>query len=75
MNELFTIDELSELLKIPKNWIYSRTRIKDENSIPCIRIGKYVRFIAADVIEWLKQQSHIVPTIVSFKFTLNNIDT
>lgn len=56
MKEFLTINELSELLKIPKSWIYSRTRIKDKNSIPCIRIGKYVRFNAADVIEWLNQQ-------------------
>lgn len=56
MKEFLTVNELSELLKIPKSWIYSRTRIKDKNSIPCIRIGKYVRFDESEVLEWLKEQ-------------------
>ena len=56
MKELLTINELADLLKIPVSWIYSRTRIKSEESIPCVRIGKYVRFDECEVLEWLKSQ-------------------
>ena len=56
MKELLTINELADLLKIPVSWIYSRTRIKSEESIPCVRIGKYARFDECEELEWLKRQ-------------------
>lgn len=56
MKKLLTIKELADLLKIPVSWIYSRTRIKSEDSIPCVRIGKYVRFVEEEVIEWINNQ-------------------
>ena len=42
--ELLTVDELAEHLKVPKSWIYSRTREKGPDSIPRIQAGKYIRF-------------------------------
>ena len=46
--ELFTVEELAERLKVPKSWIYERTRL---NAIPFRRLGKYVRFSEKDIQE------------------------
>jgi len=43
---LFTVEEAADTLKLPKSWLYERTR---KNAIPFRRIGKYVRFTAEDV--------------------------
>lgn len=50
--ELLTVDELADALKVPKSWIYDKTR-KDE--IPRIKVGKYLRFRLIEVIEHLKE--------------------
>jgi excisionase family DNA binding protein len=52
--ELLTVTELSNKLKVPVSWLYSRTRERGEGTIPKIRVGKYVRFDEAAVLEWLK---------------------
>jgi len=55
MNEnLLTIDELAEKLKVAKSWLYSRTREKEPGAIPRIKVGKYIRFVESDVMDWLK---------------------
>ena len=57
MNQtLITIDELSSKLKVPKSWVYSRTREIGPGSIPTIRVGKYLRFVESEVMEWLKER-------------------
>ena len=48
--ELLTIDEVAALLKVPKSWIYERTRRK---AIPHIKLGKYLRFQADVLARWL----------------------
>lgn len=54
-NEVLTIDELAEALKIKKTWLYRATMKKDESSIPRIKLGKHLRFIEEDVRVWMKQ--------------------
>ncbi len=54
---LFTVDELAESLKVPKSWLYSRTRETGLGAIPRIKVGKYVRFELDKVMEWLKSQN------------------
>ena len=52
-----TVDELAENLKVPKSWLYSRTRETGPGTIPRIRVGKYIRFEKDKVMDWLKEQS------------------
>ncbi|MFC1890847.1 helix-turn-helix domain-containing protein [Thermodesulfobacteriota bacterium] len=54
---LLTIDDLAKILKVPKSWIYSRTRETGPESIPRTRVGKYLRFNIKEVMEWLKKQN------------------
>ena len=51
---LLSVDQLAENLNVPKSWVYSRTRETGPDAMPKIRVGKYRRFVLADVLAWLK---------------------
>ncbi len=53
---LKTIDEMEDRLKVKKSWLYGKTRLKGKGRIPCLRVGKYIRFFENEVIDWLKNQ-------------------
>jgi excisionase family DNA binding protein len=57
MERLLTVDELSEHLRVPKSWVYHRTRQRGPNSIPMVRCSKYCRFNLEDVMAWLEKQN------------------
>jgi len=44
--KLYDPDEAAEILRVPKRWLYERTAA---GSIPCQRLGKYIRFTDADI--------------------------
>lgn len=52
-----TIDEMAKLLKVHNSWLYSRTRMTGPESIPKVKVGKYIRFIKDDVMAWIKKQN------------------
>jgi len=54
--KLLTIQELSDLLSVPKSWIYDRTRMSESNGFPVLRVGKYLRFHLGKVMSWLENQ-------------------
>ncbi len=54
--ELLTLQEMAQRLKVPNSWVYSRTRIKG-NDFPVVRVGKYCRFNPDAVLDWLNRQS------------------
>lgn len=56
--ELLTIKEMAARLKVPPSWLYARTRIKDSD-FPVIRVGKYCRFEAGAVMDWIEKQSQM----------------
>ena len=54
--ELVTIQEMAELLKVKQSWLYSRTMHTGANSIPRVKIGKYLRFNPGAVMQWIETQ-------------------
>jgi len=54
---ILTPEEVAELLKVPPTWVYEKTRQRCQNPIPCLRIGRYIRFRLSAVEAWLGQQS------------------
>ena len=50
-DELLTLDEVAAFLKVPKSWIYERTRRK---LIPHVKLGKYLRFSRAALSTWVR---------------------
>lgn len=53
---LQTVEEMADRLRVPKSWLYQWTRRKDEDAIPCVRVGKYIRFREHEVMEWLEKK-------------------
>lgn len=47
---LLKVEELAAFLAVPKSWVYSQTSSGD---IPCVRVGRYIRFRRGDVLAWL----------------------
>jgi excisionase family DNA binding protein len=47
-----TIDEAAALIRVPKSWLYERTRT---NTVPHIKLGKYLRFDQQEFLTWARQ--------------------
>lgn len=47
---LLNVKQLAGALGVKASWVYQRTA---EGSIPCVRVGRYVRFDLARVMRWL----------------------
>jgi excisionase family DNA binding protein len=54
--ELLTVMELAEKLKVPKSWIYAHTRQRGPDAIPKFRLGRYLRFHLGEVMQWVSNQ-------------------
>jgi excisionase family DNA binding protein len=52
-NDILTPDELAARLKVPKTWVYEKSRARCQNPLPCFRIGRYIRFDWTAVVGWL----------------------
>jgi excisionase family DNA binding protein len=52
--ELFTAEELAERMKLPVSWVYEQSR---QGNIPTHRIGRYLRFSLAEVLESQKNKN------------------
>lgn len=56
VDKLLTVQEMAERLRVPVSWIYNYSRQKGPGSIPVVRVGKYCRFVEADVLQWLAKK-------------------
>ncbi len=54
--KFWSVEELAEFLRVPKTWIYERTRENGPELIPHVKLGKYVRFDPGSVAfqDWLR---------------------
>lgn len=56
LDSLLTVDDVAALLKVPKSWVYERTRRRGPDRLPFIKLGKYVRFEAGAVQAFLARR-------------------
>jgi excisionase family DNA binding protein len=56
-DDILTPEEVAARLKVPESWVYEKTRARCRNPIPCLRLGRYVRFDWNAVITWLTAAS------------------
>jgi hypothetical protein len=60
--ELIDAVELAARWRVPESWIRSHTRVRtpDHERIPCVRLGRYVRFQwgSSRLAEWLSRKQH-----------------
>jgi excisionase family DNA binding protein len=58
---LLTPQQLAQRMAVPVSWIREKTRqrarVRDDDPLPVVRLGKYVRFRWSDVEAWLQRQS------------------
>ena len=43
-DDLLTVEDVAALFRVPKSWVYERTRRRGADRLPFIKLGKYVRF-------------------------------
>ena len=55
-HNLLTVSEIAKHLRVPRSWIYSKTRETGSDSIPRIKVGKYLRFKLEDVMSWIEEK-------------------
>ncbi len=52
-----TLDELSEILKVKKGWIYGQTFKKGPGAIPRLKVGKHLRFDLEAIEKWILKRN------------------
>jgi hypothetical protein len=58
--DILTPDELAARLKVGLGWIYEKSRVRGKHGdapLPCLRMGRYLRFSWPDVCDWLRRES------------------
>ena len=50
---LLTVREVAKLLQVPVSWVYEHTRPECRDPLPHVKVGKYLRFFAADILGYL----------------------
>jgi excisionase family DNA binding protein len=50
---ILTPEEVAARLKVPPSWVYEKTRARCRNPMPCLRLGRYIRFDWTAVVNWL----------------------
>jgi excisionase family DNA binding protein len=53
-SRLMTAEQASELLNVPASWVLSEARA---NRLPCVRLGRYVRFQRGDLAAYLDRRA------------------
>ncbi len=56
LEKLHTVDEVADLLQVPRSWIYQRTRRRGAEQLPHIKLGKYLRFEEDAIRAFLERQ-------------------
>ena len=59
--EILTPEQLAARLQVSKSWVFEQTRnrakVRNERPLPCIRLGKYLRFSWEQVSRWMLDDS------------------
>jgi excisionase family DNA binding protein len=55
-SSLLTIQEMAARLRVPVSFLYSRTRQRGPDNLPVVRIGKYCRFDADEVLAYFARK-------------------
>lgn len=49
------VNDLVEILNLPKNWIYEHSRKGSSDPLPSYRFGKYLRFSREEIEDWIER--------------------
>jgi predicted DNA-binding transcriptional regulator AlpA len=68
-SHLLTVHDVAELLQVPVSWVYKHAGPQCPNPLPCMKLGKYLRFRSNDILAFLRSTS-----ANSVRFALNSYD-
>ncbi len=59
--DILTPEQLAERLQVSTSWVFEQTRkrakVRNDKPLPCIRLGKYLRFSWVAVCEWMSENN------------------
>ncbi len=55
-DELLTVEEVAQLLKVSRSWVYEHSRPQCAEPLPHVKLGKYLRFYKEDVLDYLERR-------------------
>ncbi len=58
-SHLLTVQDVADLLQVPVSWVYEHTRPQCANPLPCMKVGKYLRFLSTDITAYLERRRPI----------------
>ncbi len=58
-DELLTVQDAAALLHVPVSWVYEHTRRGAPDALPVVKVGKYVRFRPADLLDYIDRRSQV----------------
>ncbi len=56
--DILTPAQLAQRLQVGLGWVYEKSRARGERGckpLPCLRMGRYLRFSWPDICEWLRE--------------------
>jgi len=54
---LLTVEEVAELLKVLRSWVYQNTRRRSQDRIPFVKVGRYLRFREEDLLTYIQHRT------------------
>jgi hypothetical protein len=56
--QLVTLEDFAKRLALPRSWLRENCRSRCADPVPCIRLGRYVRFDMADpaLLAWIDRR-------------------
>ena len=58
-HELLTVHDVAAMLHVPVSWVYEHTRRGAADALPVVKIGKYLRFRPADLLDYIDRKSRV----------------
>lgn len=56
--EILCPEDVAALLHTSVSWVYEKSRTRQRDPLPCLRIGRYLRFERSAVIAWLRARGN-----------------
>lgn len=51
---LLTVKDVAAMFSVRPSWVYTQVA---NNGIPCVHVGRYVRFVRSDLLAWLQKNN------------------
>lgn len=52
--EILRPEEVAQLLRTSVGWVYEKCRSRQRDPLPCLRLGRYIRFEKQTVLAWAR---------------------